>query len=326
MEPQPTTGTLDVHDFEPDTVQFRREVLEGLKPSQKTLPCKYLYDERGSQIFDEICTVDEYYPTRTETAIMREHGAAMAEAIGERCLILEYGSGSSIKTRILLEHARDPAAYVPLDISREHLAKSAEALAKIFPHLEVMPVCADYTSDFTMPTPEKPVSHIVAYFPGSTIGNFHLDEAEAFLKHVAEVVRTGGGLLIGVDLQKDIATMEAAYNDAGGVTAEFNYNLLDRMNRELGANFQRDGFLFRATWNQEHGRIESHLISRRDQTVTIGEEEIRFVEGETIWTECSYKYTLERFSELAARAGFEIRNVWLDPQKLFSVQYLEVKR
>lgn len=321
----PHKDTVDLHNFEPESEIFRRDVIDGLQNSPKSLPCKYLYDERGSKLFDQICDLDEYYPTRTELAIMREYADDIADAIGENCLIIEYGSGSSLKTRTLLAHAKNPAGYVPLDISREHLENAAVSLAQEFPGLEVLPVCADYTADFDLPIPSNPVERRVVYFPGSTIGNFHTDDAISFLHHIVEVVGRGGGLLIGVDLRKDKETLELAYNDAPGITAEFNLNLLDRMNRELGADFDRDRFEFRAVWNDEIGRIESYLISRADQVVTIGEEKIIFDAAERMRTECSYKFTIEQFAELAAKAGFTQRTVWTDPDKLFSVQYFTVE-
>lgn len=316
------SSTLDVHNFEPPEAVFRREVLEGLRQTPKTLPCKYMYDERGSQLFDDICELPEYYPTRTELSIMREHADEMAEALGENCLLIEYGSGSSIKTRLLLEAMKDPAAYVPLDISLEHLAKSAAKLSKLFPGLQVMPICADYTADFELPQPAKPAQNTAVYFPGSTIGNFVRGEAVEFLRHIAEVVGKGGELLIGVDIKKDVATMEAAYNDAAGVTAAFNFNLLTRFNRELDADIDLDTFRFRATWNELESRIDSHFISNIEQTVHIGGEAVHFDKDERVRTECSYKYALDDFASIADQAGFEVRKVWMDDNNLFSVQYL----
>lgn len=324
----PAAAGLEVQNFEPSRQDFLHDVLDGLQREDKLLHCKHLYDETGSQLFDEICKLEEYYPTRTEIAIMEVNADAMAERLGERCLLIEYGSGSSIKTRLLLQKLKNPAAYVPLDISLEHLTKSAEALAAVFPGLAVLPVCADYTSDFELPEPpggRESVGRRVVYFPGSTIGNFHKDAAKAFLKHVADVVEKDGGLLIGVDLEKDVATMEAAYNDARGVTAAFNLNLLHRINRELHADFDLDGFEFRATWNEAENRIESHLISTRQQSVRITGVPVAFDEGERIRTECSYKYTLEAFAELAAEAGFHVDEVWTDDNNYFSVQYLTVR-
>lgn len=319
------SSVLDIHNFEPPEAVFRREVLEGLRQTPKTLPCKYLYDERGSQLFDDICELPEYYPTRTELAIMHEHVQEMADALGRNCLLIEYGSGSSIKTRLLLAAMKEPAGYVPLDISLEHLTKSAEELSAEFPDIEIMPVCADYTADFDLPEPKRPAAWRAVYFPGSTIGNFLRNDAVEFLRHIAGVVGKGGELLIGVDLKKDVATMEAAYNDAAGVTAEFNFNLLDRFNRELDSDIDRANFRFRATWNPHESRIESHLISDIEQTVRIAGVPIHFERNERIRTECSYKYSLEDFAAIADEAGFEVRKVWTDENNLFSVQYLVAK-
>jgi dimethylhistidine N-methyltransferase len=315
---------VELHDFEPEVETFRREVLDGLMQSPKLLPCKFLYDERGSRLFDQICELEEYYPTRTEIGIMREHREAIAASLGENCLIIEYGSGSSLKTRILLASIENPAGYVPLDISRDHLEEAAMSLADEFPGLEILPVCADYTTVFELPVSSIPARRRVVFFPGSTIGNFHPADALSFLKHIASVVGPGGGLLIGVDLRKDRETLERAYNDAQGITAEFNLNLLDRMNRELGADFDRSRFAFRAIWNDDASRIESYLISRDGQTVHIGNETVRFGMNECVRTECSYKFTVDRFADIASDAGFKQQHVWTDRMKRFSVQYFTV--
>ncbi|HVF11165.1 MAG TPA: L-histidine N(alpha)-methyltransferase, partial [Abditibacteriaceae bacterium] len=251
---------IDFHDFEPQADCFREEVLHGLQQPQKELPCKYFYDERGSHLFDQICRLEEYYPTRTELAIMQEHAGAMAQLLGRGCLLIEYGSGSSLKTRVLLDHLAAPAAYVPIDISRAHLMRSAGRLAAAYPGLKVLPVCADYTTDFTLPTCHRPIARKAVYFPGSTIGNFDPTQAQNFLCHIAEICGVGGGLLIGIDLKKDACILEPAYNDARGVTAAFNLNLLRRINRELGADFQLDRFQHYAFYNEELGRIEMHLV------------------------------------------------------------------
>lgn len=315
---------LELIDQAPARSQLLEEALEGLSAPRKTLPCKYLYDERGSALFDQICELDEYYPTRTELAIMQAHGAEMDEALGTGCLLVEYGSGSSLKTRILLDHLEDPAGYVPVDISREHLLRSAEAISARHPELEVLPVCADFTEPFDVPEPRAGADHVAAYFPGSTIGNFTPVEARALLCQIAEQCGAGGGLLIGVDLRKDRSVLEAAYNDSEGVTAEFNLNLLRRLNRELGADFQLDAFEHRAHWNPDLGRVEMHLVSQEPQTVQIDGERVEFADGETIHTENSHKYSLDGFSELAAEAGFSVARVWTDANQLFSVQHLRL--
>lgn len=301
---------------------MRAEVLAGLRRRQKELPPKLFYDERGSQLFDQICELEEYYPTRTELAITRAFTHEIAALVGPNCLLVEYGSGSSLKTRILLDRLVAPAAYVPIDISREHLLASAGRIAAAYPGLEVLPVAADYTADFTLPAPRRSPARVVTYFPGSTIGNLHPHEAVRLLGQIAVQVGVGGGLLIGVDLQKDRATLERAYDDAAGVTAAFNLNLLARLNRELGADFQLEQFQHRAVYNEQLHRIEMHLVSLRPQLAHVGDVQFAFAQGEHILTECSYKYTLAGFATLARRAGFTVRRAWTDAAGRFSVQYL----
>ncbi len=313
-----------VEDLEPKRSTFKSEVLDGLLKSPKELPCKYFYDERGSQLFDQICELDEYYPTRTELAIMHDRIGDIVNQLGARCMLIEYGSGSSLKTRVLLDHLVDPCAYVPLDISREHLISSVQSLMDEYPEIDILPVCADYTSDYAVPEPEETPARRVVYFPGSTIGNFSPAEARKFLCHIAAVCGTGGGLLIGVDLKKDRQILERAYNDTPGVTAEFNMNLLSRINHELGANFPLDRFFHRAHYNRDEGRIEMHLISRNACSVSMGDRNFDFRAGESIRTECSYKYSMDEFRELASSAGFEVQKVWTDALPLFSIQYLTV--
>lgn len=321
-----TTTAANEYNFEPDTENFLAEVLEGLSTTvQKLLPCKYLYDERGSRLFDAICELPEYYPTRTELSIMRQHSAAMAEKLGKNCLLIEYGSGSSVKIRVLLDELDEPAAYVPLDISREHLYRCAKTIADDHPGLTVIPVCADYTTDFELPTLDGPVGKRVVYFPGSTLGNFHRDDARAFLAHIRKIVGEDGGLLIGLDLRKDPSILRAAYNDRDGVTAAFNLNLLERMNRELDADFDLNHWHHEAIFNDSESRVEMHLVSDRDQAVHLGGRTFEFKKDETIRTECSYKHTLDGFRELADEAGFTVEQVWTDPDQLFSVQYLAAK-
>jgi len=312
-------------DCAPDLATFRSEVLTGLQSFEKTLPCKYFYDRHGSQLFDQICELPEYYPTRTEAGIMRDHAEEMAALFGPDCLLIEYGSGSSTKTRILLDHLPHLAGYVPMDISREHLHRAAAGLAAAYPHLDILPLCADYTADFDLPIAHHPVHSRAVYFPGSTIGNFHRDQAETFLTQIAHVCGPGGGLLIGVDLKKNPQVLNAAYNDAQGVTAAFNMNLLRRINDELAADFDLDQFAHRAFYNALAGRIEMHLMSLKPQTTHIGGTAIAFEEEETILTECSYKYSLPDFAALASAAGLAVRKVWTDPAQKFSVQYLTVR-
>lgn len=313
-----------LRDFEPKLDTFYDEVIQGLQQQAKTLPCKFFYDERGSQLFDQICDLPEYYPTRTEMSIMRTHVSEMTALLGPGCRLVEYGSGSSLKTRILLDHAPELASYVPVDISREHLLKSACDLAATYPSLEVLPVCADYTQEFSLPFGSQPVTHSVVYFPGSTIGNFPPKQAAGFLRSIASLCGEGGGLLIGVDLRKSPQVLEPAYSDAQGVTAAFNLNLLARINRELGGDFDLAHWEHYAVYNDRQGRIEMHLISLRDQQVHIGRTPICFDEDEMIHTESSYKYSLGGFAALAAEAGWEVKQAWTDPASLFSVQYLTV--
>ncbi|MBD3161674.1 MAG: L-histidine N(alpha)-methyltransferase [Candidatus Eisenbacteria bacterium] len=317
-------GDLKPLDFEPRTAQFREEVLAGLRSRPKTLPCKYLYDEAGSRLFDRICELDEYYPTRTEMAILRERIGEIAAVLGPDDVLIEYGSGSSTKIRILLDALDRLAAYIPIDISCDHLQRSAEDLAASYPDLPVLPVCADYTGTFALPPVRADAARKIVFFPGSTIGNFEPEEAVGFLRGIAAVVDRGGGLLIGVDLKKDRAVLEAAYNDAEGVTAAFNLNLLHRINRELEADFDPDRFRHEAIYSEEHGRIEMHLVSTVAQTVTIDGIEIRFEAGETVHTESSYKYAPEEFAALAGEAGFAVERFWTDAKRLFSIQYLVV--
>ncbi len=305
-----------------DARQFYGEVLQGLQQAQKTLPSKLFYDERGSQLFEAICQLEEYYLTRTETAIMQAHISEIASLLGRGCVLIEYGSGNSQKTRLLLEALSDPVAYIPVDISETSLRRSAATLAAAYPGLAILPVWADYTHPFTLPPIPRPRARRVAYFPGSTIGNFYPDQAVAFLQRIAQITGPNGALLIGVDLKKDAGALHRAYNDRAGVTAAFNLNILVRLNHEFGADFQPDQFIHYAFYNELEGRIEMHLISRKTQTVHMGEHTIPFKAGETILTEVSYKYTLEEFQHLAAQAGFSLGRVWTDAGHQFSIQYL----
>jgi dimethylhistidine N-methyltransferase len=311
-----------MHDFKPGLARFRAEVLRGLRKSPKELPSKYFYDERGSYLYERICTLDEYYIPRTEAAIMESHIEEMVKLLGSNVLLIEYGCGNCAKTRILLEHLPDLAAFVPIDISREQLLRVTDELASDYPGLEVLSVCADYTSGFELPIPSRPSDRIVVYFPGSTIGNFDPVPARSFLEHIASVCGPGGALLIGVDLEKDPGVLYSAYNDRQGITAAFNLNLLERINHELNGNFQPEQFQHCAFYNAGEGRVEMHLVSLRDQTVHLDNKTIPFAEGESVWTESSYKYSLDDFKELAAAAGFRVEKVWTDEWQWFSVQYL----
>lgn len=303
---------------------FQLDVLAGLCQPRRVIPSKHLYDEYGSQLFDRITELDEYYPSRTETAIMREHGAEMARQLGSGCLLIEYGSGNSAKSRILLDHFTDPAGYVPIDISEEHLSASAARLEEEYPELTILPTAADFTKDVELPQLDAPASRNVVYFPGSTVGNFQPDTARELLSSIAVLVGRDGALLLGVDLRKDVDIIEAAYNDAEGVTAAFNLNVLTRINRELDADFDLTRFEHRAQYNHERHCIEIHLLSVCDQTVRVGNYRFPLAAGERILTERSHKYDLAAFEALARSAGFEVAGVWMDEGRLFSVQYLTV--
>jgi dimethylhistidine N-methyltransferase len=311
-------------DFTPALNTFRSDILEGLQRPLKEIASKYFYDDTGSQFFDQITELDEYYPTRTELAIMQSNIQQIAARLGPHCMLIEYGSGSSLKTRQLLDHAESLAAYIPIDISKQHLLNAAQELASCYPQIEILPVCADYTSTFTLPSPQGFVARRVAYYPGSTIGNFDPHAAIRFLASIAQKCGSGGGLLIGVDLKKDFNILHRAYNDSKGITAQFNLHLLTRINQALSADFQLDQFSHYAFYNPVPGRIEMHLGSLKNQQVHVGEKTIAFKQGESIWTESSYKFTLDDFAQLASEAGFHIEEVWLDPQHFFSIQYLSV--
>ncbi len=318
-----TSAPLRVVDYAP-VDSFASDVLSGLQQANKAIPCKYLYDERGSQLFEQICELEEYYPTRTETAIMRRHGREIARLLGTHVTLIEYGSGSSTKTRRLLDHLESPTAYVPIDISREHLVRSARRLMRRYPELDVRPICADFHQPLKIPKPRKPSRRRAVYYPGSTIGNSPPEEAVTFLQMAAEQCGRGGALVIGIDRKKDRAVLERAYNDAEGVTAEFNLNLLRRINRELGADFQRDRYEHRARFNEEEGCVEIHIVSMQEQHVSVGDVTIELADGEAIHTENSYKYDLDEFEQLARKAGWQGVHWWSDEDNLFSVGYLEV--
>lgn len=312
------------HDLHPHKDRFLEDVIAGLSRPRKTLPPKYFYDARGCGLFEAICELPEYYLTRAETALMRERSGEMARHLGPGCAVIEYGSGSGHKTRILLE-AVTPAAYVAIDIAREQLSLTAAGIARDFPRLAVIAVCADYSRPIAMPRIEAlEAARRVVYFPGSTIGNLTPAEAAIFLRGAGQLAGAGGALLIGVDLKKDASRLNAAYNDARGVTAEFNLNLLARINRELGADFDSSAFRHRAFYDERLGRIEMHLQSVKAQTVTIGGRSVRFRAGETVHTENSYKYSVREFQELGAAAGLMPVACWMDAEQLFSVHYLAV--
>ena len=316
-----SAGLLDAL---PAKLSFLEETIAGLSKSPKTLPCKFFYDERGAQLFQEICELPEYYITRSELQILRLHGAAMAAVLGAQIELIGLGTGAGTKTRILLEELSEPVVYVPIDISKEQLQKSTARFRQIFPGLQILPVCADYLERFELPLPRRPSSRSVVYFPGSTIGNFEPTVATEFLRRLVDLCGDGGGLLIGVDLQKDRHVIEAAYNDGRGVTAAFNLNLLARANRELGADFDLERWRHRAIYNPTEGRIEMYVISEANQTVRIEDRKFDFVAGEKILTEYSYKHTPEGFAALAHKAGFQFEKMWSDDARWFGVFYFTV--
>ena len=310
-------------DQTPEYAHAVRELIDGLRQPDKWISSIYFYDAEGSRLFDRITELPEYYPTRTELDILRTHGAEMARMIGSGAMLIEPGSGAGEKVRLLLRMLDDPVAYVPIDIAREHLRNSSEALAQDFPQLEVLPVWADFTRELDIPLAEHAARRRVVYFPGSTLGNFEPDDAVALLRNFAEMVCPDGAALIGVDLAKEAALIEPAYNDVAGVTAEFNRNMLVHINRRFGADFDPEAFVHRAFYNAAEGRMEMHLKSLRDQIIHLAGREIRIAAGESIHTESSYKYSDKRFAMLAQRGGFRLVKTWKDPQALFSVRYLE---
>ncbi len=301
-----------------DTSEILADVLAGLGATRKTLPPKLFYDEVGARLFERICKLDEYYLTRSELSILRARAGEIADFIGPRAALIEYGSGAATKVRFLLDALRDPAAYVPIDISREQLSRVAADLEADYPALAVRPICGDYTRLLPLPS-LPPHARRVAFFPGSTIGNFHPAEAAAFLTRVRRTVGTGGALVIGVDRRKDAAVLHAAYDDPQGVTAAFNRNVLRRINRELGADFDLASFRHVAFFNDDASRIEMHLESTRDQSVHVAGSTFDFARGETIWTESSYKYDEEQLATVASAAGFRLDRLWTDANELFWV-------
>lgn len=313
------------HSKESAYEPFVADILAGLRQYPKRISPIYFYDARGSQLFDQICELPEYYPTRTEMEILGDDGDDMARCIGEDALLVEFGSGSSLKTRLLLDRLPTLSAYVPVDISRSHLLNAANGIAAQYPNLEVLPVCADFTHSFPVPKPKRPARRVVAFFPGSTLGNFDPPEAVKLMRVMRDIAGPGGGLLLGADLVKDPAVLVRAYDDAAGVTAAFNLNVLRRLNNELRADFDLASFRHRAVWNGIASRIEMHLVSMRDQRATLAGESIEFALGEAIVTEHCHKYTVEGLAKQAAQAGWRASKHWLDRRGYFSVNYLEAE-
>ena len=296
-------------------------LIDGLSRPRKTISPKYFYDEAGSQLFEEITQLPEYYLTDVELEIMERHIDEMAALIGETASLIEFGAGSGMKTRLLLEHMHEPAAYVPVDISEEHLLESQRSIQQDFPDIEVLPVPADFLHPFDLPEPATMPLRNVVYFPGSTIGNFERDAAVELLEVMHEEAGEDGALLIGADLRKDPDVIHAAYNDSAGVTARFNLNMLSHLNREFDAEFDVDAFEHRATYDRNNGRVVMELVSQRDQVVQVSDARIPIARDEAITTEYSHKYTLEEFGDMVAAAGFSTERVWTDPRGWFSVHY-----
>lgn len=299
---------------------FAQDVIAGLSQHPKQLPPKYFYDEAGSKLFEQITLLPEYYPTRTELRILRDRGREIAGAIPQGAALVEFGAGATTKVRLML-HSCSFGAYVPVDISGDFLNDQAHELRRDFPNLAVYPVTADFTKPFALP-PE--VGHMpkVGFFPGSTIGNFDPHEACAFLRSARAILGDGAAMIVGVDLEKDEQVLRSAYNDADGVTGKFNSNVLVRINRELGGNFDLSSFVHRAIYNRERHRIEMHLISKKAQTVRLLGHSFAFRAGETIHTESSYKYSVDRFMALARGSGWSPQEIWTDPDQMFSVYAL----
>jgi dimethylhistidine N-methyltransferase len=311
------------YDEDPGQASLREAVLSGLAAQPKTIPPKFFYDQRGSQLFDAICELPEYYPTRTEVALLQMHAREIADLIGPQCLLIELGSGASKKVRLLLETLQ-PSAYLGIDISRDFLLQSTQRLAADYPWLEVHAACADFSRELALPALDAGHQKL-AFFPGSSIGNFEPGEATTLLGRLADILGPGGALLIGVDLKKDPRILHAAYNDAQGITAAFNLNLLERIRTELDTNLIPDNFYHKAFYNSVQGRIEMHLGSRSQQRIRIANRWFEFAADETIHTENSYKYSVAEFQSLAAQAGYQPTRVWIDEHELFSVHYLLLK-
>ncbi len=325
MSPAVSAKTaLPAHDFDAPNAEFAQAVIEGLSAPQKSLPCRFFYDAEGSVLFEKITELPEYYPTRSEIAILETQAASIAAHTPPGSVLIEFGSGSSRKTEIVLAALASLAAYVPIDVSGDALAEAKDRLHARFPELRVLPIVGDFRAPLTLPSDLSRRPRL-GFFPGSTIGNFTPEDACALLKSFAQSLKNGGRLVIGIDLRKDVARLEAAYDDAAGVTAAFNLNILARANRDLGANFDLSGFKHEAKFNDTESRIEIHLVSTRAQSVDVCGQTFTFAEGEKIHTENSYKYSIESFQALARQAGWTPRQVWTDPDGLFSLHELVIE-
>ncbi len=316
-------GPAAFFDHHPGQDSFRDALIAGLSAPAKAIPCRFLYDARGSALFDRICELPEYYPTRTEIGILEDNACEIAAAIGADAQLVELGSGSSRKVRILLDALETPSAYVPIDISREHLLAAAGAIAADYPEVRVEAVCADYDQDFDLPA-QRSAGRRAGFYPGSTIGNLEPADAGAFLARWARRLGSGAVMLIGVDLKKAAAILEPAYDDPQGVTAAFSLNLLARANRELGGDFDLTAFRHVARYDAASGQMGIHLISLKDQTVHVAGGAFHFAAGERVHVENSWKYAIGEFADLARRAGYRSSRVWTDEAALFSVHLLEV--
>jgi len=309
-------------DLHPTPDDILGDVLAGLSQAPKRLPSKYFYDRRGSELFEQITRQPEYYPTRIELQLLADRGAGIAEAVGPRAHVVEYGSGSGRKTRLLLDALEDPVAYTPIEISESALLASVERLDREFGDVEVLPVLADFTRPVPLPRPSREADHALVFFPGSTLGNFVHAQSLRLLRAMRETMGERGGALVGIDLQKSPDVIEAAYNDAAGVTAAFTLNLLARLNRDIGSDFDPDAFAHRAVYVREAGRIETFLVSRRAQDVTVEGRRFHFEAGEAMQVEYSHKYTDAGFAALAAEAGLRVAHRWNDPLDWFGLRLL----
>ncbi len=310
-------------DLQPDRARITADIVHGLSQHPRQLPSKYFYDARGSALFEQITRQPEYYPTRTELALLQQRAADIADVVGPHLHVVELGSGSGRKTEILLQALVDPVAYTPIEISRAALLDSVARLAPAFPEIEMLPVCADFTRPVQLPEPEREPARRLVFFPGSTLGNFAGTEAVALLRAMRQTMGEGGVALIGIDLHKDPALIEAAYNDAAGVTAEFTLNLLRRLNREIGSDFDLEGFAHRARYSAERLRIETDLVSLRDQHVHVGGRSFDFAAGEAMRVEYSHKYTEASFAALAAEAGLQVTHRWDAQAPAFGLRLLQ---
>lgn len=315
--------TVELTDLQPSRDDLLGDVLAGLSASPKRLPSKYFYDRRGSELFEEITRQPEYYLTRVELALIEDCAAQVAAAVGPRAHVVEYGSGSGRKTRLLLDAMEDPVAYTPVEISRSALVGSVQRLDREFGPVQMLPVLGDFTQRIPLPDPEREARRVLVFFPGSTLGNLTDAEAVRLLKAMRGTMGDKGAALIGIDLQKSPQLIEAAYNDAAGVTAAFTLNLLVRLNRELGADFDLAGFRHRAVYVPEAGRIETFIDSLRAQSVTVQGRTFEFAAGEAMQVEYSHKYTDEGFAALAARAGLAVVRGWNDPEDWFGMRLLQ---